>query len=120
MQLTTLLTALDDGAWSAPAGGGFDGSLGLGVEALLFDAVVHGDDIAAATGLAYEKTNDGVVACVSHVAHFLGERGWGPALLCLNDVPEVPIGNPKPADRVVKGDPFTFVLAATGRIDPAT
>ena len=43
-----LLPMFDDAAWDAPAGGGYDGSLGNGVEALWFDAWMHADDVRSA------------------------------------------------------------------------
>src|ERR1700691_5903311 len=42
--------AFDDTAWEAPAPGGYDGSLGEGLEALWYDAYMHADDIRTALG----------------------------------------------------------------------
>jgi uncharacterized protein (TIGR03083 family) len=118
-QLQGLVDVLDDSAWAAPAGGGFDGSLGLGVEALLYDGVVHSDDIAAAVGITYAPTDAGVIASVSHVAEMLTRQGWGAATLDLTGVPAVTIAGPSPG-RTIGGDPLAFVLAGAGRADPAT
>ncbi|MBA2609742.1 MAG: maleylpyruvate isomerase family mycothiol-dependent enzyme, partial [Actinobacteria bacterium] len=62
IQLGGLLDVLDDNAWNAPAGGGFDGSLGRGVEALLFDGAVHADDIDNELGLDHHPTEAEIVA----------------------------------------------------------
>jgi uncharacterized protein (TIGR03083 family) len=90
-----LLPLFDDEAWSAPAPGGYDGSLADGVEALWYDTWLHADDIRAATGQPSEP-GEGLAGGLSHVAFELRKRGQ--------------------ADAVV-GDPFTWVLVATGRVD---
>lgn len=90
-----LLPLFDDAAWSAPAPGGYDGSLADGVEALWYDTWLHADDIRAALGRPSEP-GDSLAGGVSHVAFELRKRGH--------------------ADAVV-GDPFTWVLVATGRAD---
>ena len=40
-----LLAVFDDAAWEAPAPGGYQGTLGDGVEALWFDTYLHADDM---------------------------------------------------------------------------
>ena len=86
----------DDAAWAATAPGGYEGTLGDGVEALWYDTWLHGDDIRAATGRPSVQ-GDGMQSAVSHVRFELAKRGWE------GDVPE-------------QGDAaFTFILAATGR-----
>ena len=45
-----LLGAFDDAAWAMPSPGGFDMTLGEGVEALWHDAWLHGEDIRSALG----------------------------------------------------------------------
>jgi len=118
--ITGLLAVIDDAAWAAPAGGGFDGSLGLGIEALVFDGVLHAEEIADALGLGHNPTVPGVVASVSHAAHFLAAKGWGPATLALDGMPKVEIGDADGGERrIITGDAGQFVLAATGRRDPA-
>lgn len=86
-----MLAGFDDAIWDGPAPPGVPGTLGDGVEALWYDAYLHGDDICAATGRASQR-GIGLQAAVSHVATQLGQRGGGDAL--------------------------EFVLAATGRADP--
>ena len=58
----------------------------------------------------------GVEASVEYLAEQLETRGWGPATLALDDMEKLPVGEGGPA---VTGDPFRFVLAATGRANPA-
>jgi uncharacterized protein (TIGR03083 family) len=111
-----LLSAFDDTAWQAPSPGGYEGSLGDGVEALWYDTYVHGEDIRAALGRPATRT-EGLKAAVSHAAFELGKRNWGPATLALSGMPEFAVqgGGPR-----ITGDPYEFVLAATGRTDPTT
>jgi uncharacterized protein (TIGR03083 family) len=113
-----LLATFDDAAWGMPSPGGFDFTLGEGVESLWYDALLHADDIRAATGRASAASADGLAASVSHIAMVLGDRGWGPACLALDGLPEFPVGDG--AGRRVTGDPLAFVLVATGRADPAS
>jgi len=87
----------DDDAWAGPSPGGYEGSLGDGVEALWYDTWLHGDDIRAALGRRSEP-GEGLAGGLSHVAFELRKRGQ--------------------PDEVV-GDPFTWVLVATGRADGA-
>jgi uncharacterized protein (TIGR03083 family) len=113
-----LLTAFDDEAWNQPAPGGFDFTLGEGVEALWHDA----DDILSAVGRPSDR-GDGMKASVSHIADVLTREGWGPAVLALDGLPEFSVdgsaGNSSGGSRFT-GDPLAFVLAATGRADPDT
>jgi hypothetical protein len=53
---------------------------------------------------------------VRHIAAQLEARGWGPATLELSGLDPVEIGG---GGRVVKAEPLDFVLAASGRLDPA-
>lgn len=112
-----LLAGFDDEAWRAPSPGGFDFTLGQGIEALWYDAVVHADDMRVAAGRPSDPGPGGVLVSVSHVADMLTQRGWGPATLALDGTPEVAVGNG--SGRRVTGDPWQFVLVATGRADPA-
>ncbi len=96
-----LLPLFDDDAWAATAPGGYEGTLGDGVEALWYDAWMHGDDIRAALGRPTEF-GDGFPGVVSHVRFELAKRGWNGA------VPETPDA---------RG--LTFALVATGRADAA-
>jgi uncharacterized protein (TIGR03083 family) len=110
-----LLAAFDEAAWAAPSPGGYEGSLGDGIEALWYDSFVHNEDIRAALGRPATRT-EGLKAAVSHVAFELGKRNWGPATLALTGMPEFQVGS---GGRRIEGDPYEFVLAATGRSDPA-
>jgi uncharacterized protein (TIGR03083 family) len=111
------LAGLDDEAWKGPAPAGILPTLGDGVEALWYDAWVHGDDIRAAVGLPAERSA-GLRASVIHLASLLEATGWGPATIAVDGVEEVPVGDG--SGRRVEGDPHQFVLVATGRADPAT
>lgn len=112
----TMLDAFDASAWEAPSPGGYEGTLLQGVEALYYDAYLHGDDIRAAIGRP-STAGEGLRASVHHVAFELEKRGWGPATLALDGVEPVEIGGG--GDRIT-GDPLAFVLVATGRSDPTT
>lgn len=91
-----LLPMFDDAAWAGPSPGGFEGTLGDGVEALWYDAWLHGDDIRAALGRPSEP-EPGLDGGLSHVVFELHKRGW---------------------DREVPAeDQFGFVLEATGRTE---
>ena len=95
-----LLSIFDDAAWGGKAGGGYDGTLGQGVEALWYDTWLHGDDIRHAIGRSCEY-GDGMRAALSHVEFELRKREWaGP----------VPLDDP---------NAFAFILAATGRVPAA-
>jgi uncharacterized protein (TIGR03083 family) len=95
-----LIAVFDDAAWLAPAPGGFDGSLGDGVEALWFDTFIHADDIRWALDRRSE-TGPGLAGAVSHVNYILARRGWhGEA--------------PDSADSADAA--MAWVLVATGRI----
>ncbi len=112
-----LLDALDDAAWAAPAGGGYDGSLGRGIEALLFDGAVHADDIDVALNLGHHPNASELVAAVSHVAYTLDRQSWGSGTIALDGVVEVVLGDG--SGPRITGNPGLFVLAATGRGNPA-
>ena len=110
-----ILATFDDSLWAGPAPRDLAPTLGDGVEALWYDTYVHAEDIRAAVGLPPER-GPGLRASVSHLAVLLTQKGWGPATLELDGLEPFPVGDGGPA---VKGDPLTFVLAATGRADPA-
>lgn len=112
-----LLAGFDDAAWASPSPGGVDGTLGFGIEALWYDTYVHNEDIRAALGRPAAR-GEGLVPSVSHIATLLDQQGWGPATLQLDGLEPATIGGG--GDRTVTGDPLAFVLAATGRLDPAT
>jgi uncharacterized protein (TIGR03083 family) len=94
-----MLPMFDDAAWAAPAPGGYDGTLGDGVEALWYDFWLHGDDIRAALGKP-SVLGPGLRGGVSHVAAEARKRGWNG---------DVPVGDDAA---------FAFVLSATGRRAP--
>ncbi|HVL80216.1 MAG TPA: maleylpyruvate isomerase family mycothiol-dependent enzyme [Actinomycetota bacterium] len=110
-----MMQSLDDRTWAAPAPGGVASSIGVGVEALWYDAFVHELDIRHALGMP-ERLDDGLKASVVHVSDILAGEGWGPATLALDGLDEVTING---GGRRVEGDPLAFVLAATGRGDPS-
>jgi uncharacterized protein (TIGR03083 family) len=91
-------------------------SLGHGVETLWYDTFVHADDIRTAIGQP-TLWGPGAEASVSHLADALGDRGWGPATLQLSGIDEFKING---GGRLVTGDSMAFIMAATGRTDPAT
>jgi|SRR5687768_10908377 len=111
-----VFAAFDDAAWNSPVPVGYDGTIGEGIEALWYDLYVHGEDIRAALGRPSTRT-EGLKAGVSHIAFELQKRNWGPATLALTGMPEFQVGE---GGRRIEGDPYEFVLAATGRTDPAT
>ena len=92
-----MLPLFDDEAWAAPAPGGYEGTLGDGVEALWYDTFLHADDIRAAIGRPSEMSS-ALDGAISHVGFELTKRG-------------------QPSE--VVGDPFTWVLVGTGRADPS-
>jgi uncharacterized protein (TIGR03083 family) len=106
---------IDDDAWAAPAPAGLAPTLGEGVEALWYDAYVHGDDIRAATSRP-SVDGPGLRASVSHLSDLLTGKGWGPATLALDGMEEFPVSGG--GGRRVTGEPLPFVLVATGRRDP--
>lgn len=109
-----MLGLFDDDAWNAHMDS-YEGTLGDGVEALWFDGYVHGDDILAAIGRPSVR-GDGLRASASHLSTELTKVKWGPATLALEGLPEFDVSG---GGNRVEGDPLAFVLAATGRGDPA-
>jgi uncharacterized protein (TIGR03083 family) len=70
-----LAAVFDDDAWNAPAPGGYDGTLGRGVEALWYDFWLHADDIRVSLGRPSEP-EPGLTSGISHVGFELEKRGW--------------------------------------------
>lgn len=97
-----LLAIFDDTAWAGEAGGGYDGTLGQGVEALWYDTWLHGDDIRDSIGRPPE-TGNGIRAALSHVEFELRKRDWSGPVPALGDP-----------------DALGFILAATGRVPAAS
>lgn len=112
-----LAAAFDDAAWDAegPQGGGQ--TLGFGLESLWFDTFLHADDIRAAVGRG-SVGGDGLAPSVSHLAGVLSDQEWSPATIRLDGLAEFSVGGG--GDRVIDGDPMTFILVASGRSDPST
>ncbi len=126
-QLMGLVAIFEDAAWQAPAPGGYDGTLAQAVEALLYDTWAHDDDIRAALGMPSSSWNMGARAALHHRALVLGKQGWGPATLTLEGVEELESEAPAEGTnagtdgpRRVTGDPFEFILVASGRADSAS
>lgn len=111
-----MLALFDDVAWASPAPGGYQGTLGEGVEALWSDAYIHGDDIRTALGLP-SVAGPGLRGAVHHMAQVLIEQGWGPATIALDGMDELSLGE---GGARIGGDAMHFVKVASGRADPAT
>jgi uncharacterized protein (TIGR03083 family) len=107
--------SFDDDAWSSPGPPGVTGTLGFGLEALWFDTYLHADDIRAAVGMPTTR-GAGIEPSLSHIAQVLTDQGWRPATLQLDGYAEFPISGGGPA---ITGEAFAFILASTGRSDPA-
>jgi uncharacterized protein (TIGR03083 family) len=110
-----LLSSFSDEAWAAPAPGGFPGTLRQSVHAMWFDAFLHADDIRSALGRSSD-TGLGLQASLAFVADVLEARGGVALTLALDGTKELQIGG---GGRRVTGNPFLFLQAAKGRIDPA-
>jgi uncharacterized protein (TIGR03083 family) len=93
-----MLPLFDDAAWAGAGPGGFDGTLGDGVEALWFDTWMHAQDIRAALGIP-PVMNDGLRGAISHVGWDLARHGWHGT---------IPTGDDAA---------YGFILVATGRVD---
>lgn len=112
-----LLSAFDAAAWEAPAPGGYPGTLGDGVEALWYDTYLHADDMRSALGQPTQRNPRSDAASVSHLATELTRRGWQPATLAFDGIPEFTVSGG--GGIRLTGDAFRFILAATGRGNPA-
>lgn len=112
-----IAAGFDDATWNGPALAGLPHTLGFGVEGLWYDTYVHGDDIRSAVGRRSVRDIESLRASVSHLAQLLTDQEWGPAVLALDGLEEFDVSGG--GGRRVTGDPLDFVLAATGRADPA-
>jgi uncharacterized protein (TIGR03083 family) len=112
-----LASTFDDAAWEAAGPPGVTGTLGFGLESLWFDTYLHDDDIRSALGMESRRT-DALRPSLSHLAQVLSDQGWGPAELALEGFETFPVSGG--GGRSVTGDAFEFVLASTGRSDPAS
>ena len=112
--MARLVTVFDDATWSAPSP--VPGlTLGQGVHTLLNDAYVHGDDIRAALGLPFDG-GPGLQASLDFV---LGALLRDDAVAADPDVARL-LGVPaEDFTRQTGMAAHDFVLAATGRCDPA-
>jgi uncharacterized protein (TIGR03083 family) len=110
--MARLVTVFDDAAWSAPSP--VPGlTLGQGVHALLNDAYVHADDIRAALGLPFEN-GPGLQASLDFVlGALLRDDAADPDLAPLLGIPA------EEFTRQTGMAAHDFLLAATGRCDPA-
>jgi hypothetical protein len=114
-RLRPAFARLTDAAWLRP-GPVAGQSVGDAVLRLWCDIVVHVDDVHAALGRPPEP-GPGLVAAVESVTTRLRRAGWGPARLALDGMDDIGLGEGGP---LLRGDPWRFVLVATGRADPAT
>jgi uncharacterized protein (TIGR03083 family) len=112
-----LLSAFDDDAWEAEAPAGVAPTVGWGVESLWYDAFVHGDDIRAATGRP-SAPSDAMRAAVSHITAVLTDQGYPAATVSLDGIEPFDVSGG--GGRTITGDPLAFILAGTGRGDPAS
>jgi uncharacterized protein (TIGR03083 family) len=113
-RLESFLQRLDDATWDAPSP--VPGrTIGNGVLTLWYDAYVHADDIRTALGRSGER-GPGLAASVRWLHDELTRLGRGPATLAFEGLASYTIGTGGP---VIDGDPMRFVLAASGRYDPA-
>jgi uncharacterized protein (TIGR03083 family) len=113
--LCELLGSLPEEAWEGPAPLGPDYTLRFAVEAIWYDAYLHGDDIRDALRLPSAR-GDGLRCAVHHVAGYLDHQHWGSVTLALSGIERIEIGG---GGSEITGDPLEFVLAATGRGDPS-
>jgi uncharacterized protein (TIGR03083 family) len=113
--LSALLASLPQDAWAGPAPSNPEHTLGFGIEAIWYDAYLHGDDIRDALGVPSAR-GGGLHCAVHHVAGSLDHQKWGPATIALDGMERIEIGGGGPE---ITGDPLEFVLAATGRRDPS-
>jgi uncharacterized protein (TIGR03083 family) len=121
-QFAPLISALDDdAAWASPSPtAGL--SMAEGVLTLWGDTAIHADDIRAALGRPAVE-GPGWRAAAAYLEMELGRRAWGPARIEFSDqaagsgaVEVGEVGEATPTHRVPLVE---FVLAATGRLDPA-
>jgi uncharacterized protein (TIGR03083 family) len=111
-----MLALFDDASWATEVPG-YDMTLGQAMASMWCGTYVHAEDIRVAVGRPSER-GPGLRACVHLAGDLLGRRGLGPAVLALDGVDEAPVGSGSPGRRVT-GDALAFVLAASGRGDPA-
>jgi uncharacterized protein (TIGR03083 family) len=113
--LADLLRSLPDEVWATPWQNDERYTMGFAIEAIWYDAYMHGDDIRAALGREADRS-DGLRCAVHHVAGYLSVLRPSPATLALDGMESIDLHGGGPT---ITGDPHSFVLAATGRLDPA-
>jgi uncharacterized protein (TIGR03083 family) len=112
--ITQLATVIDDAVWSAPSP--VPGlTVGQGIHALLQDAYVHGDDVRAALGLPFDA-GPGLHASLDFVLGALLRDDAAHAESAAADVLAIPDEQFAARTGIA---PYDFLLAATGRRDPA-
>ena len=112
-----LLSVFDDDAWEAEAPAGVAPTVGWGVESLWYDAFVHGDDVRAALGRP-TAPSDAMRAAVSHITAVLTDQDYPAATVSLEGIESFDVSGG--GGRTITGDPLAFILAGTGRGDPAS
>ena len=55
-------------------------------------------------------------AALSHITAVLTDQGWPAATVALDGIESFEVSG---GGRAITGDPLSFVLASTGRLDPA-
>ena len=110
-----LVAVIDDAAFDGPAPVDVP-SMGFGIEAIWYDAWLHGEDIRSALGRP-ATTGPGLTAAVSHISDTLQVNNFGPARIELSGFAPLVFGSGGPT---IAADPTAFVLAATGRLDAAS
>jgi uncharacterized protein (TIGR03083 family) len=111
-----IVATIDDAVFAGPPPVDVPGTMGFAVEAIWYDAWLHGEDIRTALGRA-SAAGPGLKAAVSHVTDTLRTRDFGPATIKLDGYPPLLFGD---GGATVATDATAFVLAATGRLDPTT
>jgi uncharacterized protein (TIGR03083 family) len=112
--ITQLATVIDDAAWSAPSP--VPGlTLGQGTHALLQDAYVHGDDVRAALGLPFDD-GPGLHASLDFV---LGALLRDDTARVEPDLARLLAVSAERFTQQTGLAAYDFLLAATGRRDPA-
>jgi uncharacterized protein (TIGR03083 family) len=111
-----LFAAFDDDAWEAEAPAGVARTVGWGVESLWYDSFVHGDDIRHALGQP-SVPSDAMRAAVSHITAVLTDQGYPASTVVLDGIEPFDVSGG--GDQRITGDPIPFILAGTGRGDPA-
>jgi uncharacterized protein (TIGR03083 family) len=112
--VTRLMTVFDDALWSAPSTVPRL-TIGQGMHALLHDAYLHGDDIRAALGRPFDAA-PGLHASLDFVLGALLRDDTAAAEPAIAQLLAVPADHFSEKTGIAAHD---FLLAATGRCDPA-